>query len=94
MQLNYSYLDALPTPIPPRQVNGGLYTGIPFAQNAPWGNVPVVPDAQVMVRDNLKSANPPPNAQFFIPSFTRPGNNEQKLTDYMDAPMLNSSCYR
>lgn len=93
--LSYSYIDpAEPTSIPPRQVNGGLYTGTPFPTGAAWGNVPVVPDAEVLVRENLKSANPPPNAHHFVPSYTRPGNNEQPLTGYTPVgPLMNTRCW-
>lgn len=38
-----------PVPPPPRLPNGGLYTGEPFAPGAPWGNVPIVPDAAAHV---------------------------------------------
>lgn len=75
MVLEYSYIDMVqPNGVPPRALNGGLYTGAPFKQNAPWANVPVVPEADSYTK-NLESANPPPNA-IFIPSFTRPGNNQ------------------
>jgi len=78
MTLHYSYIDPEePSTIPPRQVNGGLYTGAPFAAGATWGNVPVVPNADVLITQNLNSANPPPNAQYFVPGYTRPGNNSQ-----------------
>lgn len=74
MVLEYSYVDKRqPFAVPPRSVNGGLYTGEPFHTNAPWGNVPVVPEADTYTQ-NLASANPPPDGMF-IPSYTRPGNN-------------------
>ena len=76
--LSYSYIesDAPMTP-PPRLPNGGLYTGSEAPMNAPWRNVPVVPDAHIYVTQNLKSANPPPMAEHAIPGETRPGNNTQ-----------------
>lgn len=63
-------------PPPAPTLNAGLYTGMPFAPGAPWGNVPVVPDAGYMTSVNLLSANPPPGAisQFAETSF-RVGNN-------------------
>lgn len=62
--------------IPPRALNGGLYTGEPFAKDAPWANVPVIPDVTYMVHHNLRSANPPPQALVHYPGTVRPGNNE------------------
>lgn len=66
----YEYSD-----IPKPSLNGGLYTGAPFTENAPWANVPVVPDASYMIHYNLRSANPPPGAIYQYPGSTRPGNN-------------------
>ena len=65
--------------IPPPALNGGLYTGAPFLPNAPWGNVPVIPDADYMTHVNLKSANPPPEALSQYPGGPRPGNNNQTM---------------
>lgn len=62
-------------PPPPPSLNGGLYTGAPFHPNAPWANVPATPDAVYLMMENLKSANPPPGAQYHVPGSTRPGNN-------------------
>jgi hypothetical protein len=77
----YAKLDATSyVPPPPRALNGGLYTGEPFQQNAPWANVPVVPDVDYMTNVNLRSANPPPGAVFQYPGNTRPGNNFQQNT--------------
>jgi len=67
-----------PVAAPPRAVNGGLYTGEPFAPGAPWANVPIVPDAHIMVQ-NLQSANPPPGALALIPGSDRPGNNKTEF---------------
>lgn len=63
--------------VPPPQpsLNGGLFTGEPFAPGAPWGTVPVVPDAGYMIHYNLRSANPPPGAIYQYPGSHRPGNN-------------------
>lgn len=60
---------------PEPSLNGGLYTGKPFAPNAPWGNVPVVPDTGYMIHYNLRSANPPPGAIYQYPGSIRPGNS-------------------
>lgn len=65
---------------PPRALNGGLYTGEPFAKGAPWANVPVIPDVDYMTNVNLKSANPPQQALYQYPGNTRPGNNFQANT--------------
>jgi len=69
-------------PIPPRALNGGLYSGEPFAKGAPWGNYPAIPDVDFMTHENLKSAYPPPppGALVQYPGVTRPGNNYQAMT--------------
>lgn len=78
---NYAKLDEpAHVPPPPRSLNGGLFTGEPFAKDAPWGNVPVIPDVDYMTNVNLRSANPPPGAVFQYPGNMRPGNNFQKNT--------------
>lgn len=61
------------------KLNGGLYTGEPFEKDAPWGNVPVIPDVDFMTHQNLRSANPPKQALVQYPGGVRPGNNEQKM---------------
>lgn len=61
------------------KLNGGLYTGEPFEKNAPWGNVPVIPDVDYMTHQNLRSANPPKQALVQYPGGVRPGNNDQKM---------------
>lgn len=62
--------------IPERSLNGGLYTGEPFEANAPWANVPVIPDGVYMTHFNLRSANPPKDALFQYVGTNRPGNND------------------
>lgn len=59
--------------------NGGLYTGEPFKEGAPYANVPVVHDAGYMIHYNLRSGNPPPGAIEQYPGSIRPGNNYQKM---------------
>ena len=60
--LSYSYIEKdAPSQIPPRKVNGGLYTGTEFEKNAKWGNVSIEPEAHILVTQNLVSANPPPD---------------------------------
>ena len=74
-------------PPPKRQLNGGLFTGEPFLKDAPWANVPVIPDVDYMTNINLRSANPPPQAIYQYPGNVRPGNNFQAntgLTPYTD----------
>lgn len=75
--LGYSEIEELPSPVPAPalRVNGGLYTGKPFSEDAPWRNFPVIPDATYMVSENLKSAGPPPGGLDAIPGYTRTGNN-------------------
>lgn len=96
MSLPYSYIDwSGPIPVPPRAVNGGLYTGTPFAPNATWGNVPVEPEAHVM-NQNLP-ANAPASARKMIPSATRPGNNHVTylgVTEFNKNTHENLLCFR
>ena len=73
---------------PPPKVNGGLYTGEPFAKNAPWGNIHIPPTTHHYINEGLRSANPPPGAITQYPHYVRPGNNWQEMrgitmnTDY------------
>lgn len=86
MSLTYSYIDWQgPVAAPPRKVNGGLFTGLPFDKDAAWGNVPVVPEAHVYAQ-NLLSANPPPYGAAHVPSYNRPGNNyvEDRYHQYLN----------
>ena len=62
-------------PPPEPSLNGGLYTGAPFVPSAPWGNIPVTPDAGYMTHYNLRTANPPPGAIYQYPGSNRPGNS-------------------
>jgi hypothetical protein len=60
--------------IPPPPLNGGLYTGEPFA--GPWRNHPALPDAGYLNHVFLQTAFPPPGAQHHVPGGgLRPGNN-------------------
>lgn len=62
------------------QLNGGLYSGESFHENAEWGNVRVEPDTAFMMNKNLLSANPPPQAMYHYPGANhRPGNNTPTL---------------
>ncbi len=72
--MSYNYV-----PLPKASLNGGLYTGEPFAKNAPYANFPAVPDTGYMIHYNLRSAIPPVDALVQYPGTTRPGNNEQKM---------------
>lgn len=74
-----NYISNYSIPPPKPSHNGGLYTGEPFQPNAPWGNVPVVPDAGYMIHYNLRSANPPLEALYQYPGGIRPGNNAQTM---------------
>lgn len=67
--------------VPPPQpsLNGGLYTGQPFAPGAPWANVPVTPEGTYMTHVNLRSAHPPPGASHQYAGSIRPGNNLQQM---------------
>lgn len=77
MKLSYSFIDSKePITVPPRKINGGLYTG--EAATGDWGNFAVVPEAHLYA-ENLKSANPPPMGANHIPGYTREGNNTQQF---------------
>ncbi len=97
MSLAYSYIDWTgPVPVPPRSVNGGLYTGTPFSTNAAWGNVPVEPEAHIM-NQNLISANAPSQAIKMIPSAIRPGNNHVTylgITEFNKNTHTNLLCFQ
>ena len=83
MSLSYSYIDSeAPSSVPSRLPNGGLYTGTEAPIGSGWRNVPVVPEAHVLVSENLKSANPPPQGTHMIPGYTRPGNNTQTFPNH------------
>jgi len=63
------------TPPPPASLNGGLYTGEPFAKGAPWANVPVLPDSGVYSFTNLPTSAPR-LAKYMLPGGgIRPGNS-------------------
>lgn len=79
-------------PPPKPSLNGGLYTGEPFAKDAPYANVPVVPDAGYMIHYNLRSANPPPDAIYQYPGGERPGNNHQPMPGYSINKKYNIAC--
>lgn len=84
-------------PPPKPSLNGGLYTGEPFAKDAPWANVPVVPDVGYMIHYNLRSAQPPMDALTQYPGNNRPGNNYQPMPGVSVASaeyglMCNGSC--
>ena len=64
-------------PPPPPSHNGGLYTGAPFAPNAPWRNFPVKPDAGFYNFGSLAQvSSAPPAARYMVPGGgLRAGNN-------------------
>ena len=72
-------------PPPGPSLNGGLYTGQPFAQGAPWRNYPVAPDAGYYNFTNLPSVpSALPIAQHMVPGGgLRPGNNTPLLPPYL-----------
>jgi hypothetical protein len=79
MSLPFSFIPQEPVDVPPPVLNGGLYTGEPFAKDAPWANVPIIPDAGYMTNVALRSANPPLAALTQYPGNNRPGNNTQSM---------------
>lgn len=78
--------------IPPPPMNGGLYTGQPFASKA-WANVPINPDAGSMVHDSLKIGNAtvPYEAQYQYVSHPRSGNSEPTMPGLIYNEYLNMS---
>lgn len=78
--------------IPEPKLNGGLYTGEPFYKNAPWANVPCIPDVDYMTHVNLRSANPPPGAIYQYPGNVRPGNNYQKMPGIEKRSKIAQAC--
>jgi hypothetical protein len=68
------------SPVPPPALNGGLYTGQPFAKDAPWGNIPVRPTSAYMINQNLRSSSIAPiGALFQMTAGYRAGNNSCDL---------------
>lgn len=78
MKENKSFLDTYAKlNIPPPSLNGGLYTGEPFKENAPHANIPIIPDTGYIIHYAMRSAHPPPpvEALYQYPDNHRPGNN-------------------
>jgi hypothetical protein len=81
------------SPIPPRTLNGGLYTGEPFYKNAAYANFPVLPTSAYWTHYNLRSANPLPQALYQIQNAYRPGNNtDQAMPQLSHNSWLNATC--
>lgn len=58
------YAEARSGAIPPRALNGGLYTGREFDAGSPWGNVPLVPETNKLITNGLTIGHtPPPGAR-------------------------------
>ena len=62
-----------PGVVPNASYNGGVTIGEEC--DGPHCSIPVVPTSQYYIAQNLKSANPPPNATTHFPSTHRLGNN-------------------
>lgn len=69
---------------PQPKLNGGLYTGEEFKDDAEYGNVQVVADVDYLMYENLKSAKGPDEARFHYPGYVRPGNNIQLMPGIVD----------
>lgn len=80
--------------IPPRKVNGGLYTG--EAASGDWRCFPVVPEGYIYTTENLKSANPPPRGMDLIAGGdNRVGNSIQLFPNHMQyKPLFNLRCVK
>ena len=79
---NFEEVGYMPPPAP--SLNGGLYTGEPFAKGAPWANTYVPADVVAYTNVNLRSAKPAPGATTQYPGQTRPGNNIQQMPGIID----------
>lgn len=73
--LGYDIIKDASSPIPERALNGGLYTGEPFAKDAEYRNFPSEPTSATQNHVNLRSANPPFLALYHMQVGYRPGNN-------------------
>lgn len=73
--LGYDFVIDKSSPIPDRALNGGLFTGEPFAKNAEYGNFPSEPTSAHQNHINLRSAKPPHLALYHMQVGYRPGNN-------------------
>jgi hypothetical protein len=75
MTVIHEYAEARGSGIPASEVNGGLYTGAPFARGAGWANVPIAPDSTAFVQRGLQMGNaPPPGATVQLVQSPRPGS--------------------
>jgi hypothetical protein len=76
LQFEYVNSQGSRSPVPKRALNGGLYTGEPFAKDAQYANIPVLPFSAYWANENLKSVtNAPQQAFFQMQAGFRPGNN-------------------
>jgi hypothetical protein len=88
--LNFEYVNSMDgvdkrSPVPDRALNGGLYTGEPFAKDAPYANVKVLPYSAYWANENLKTAaNVPKQAYFQMQAGYRPGNNSDPSIPGLD----------
>ena len=73
--MSFQYITDPSSPIPGPALNGGLYTGELFAKDAGYANFPVMPCSAYWTFQNLRSANPPPQALYQMQNPYRPGNN-------------------
>lgn len=80
-------LSAQYSQIPPRALNGGLYTGEVFMKGAPWANRPVRPETVNYIYHNLRSMHIPPEeaiymfpGEAFAPATTRPSCHSNTST--------------
>jgi hypothetical protein len=78
--------------IPPSKINGGLYTGEKFNDNAEYGNIDILPSEDYMTNKNLASANPPKSALYQYNNH-RPGNNPVIGYGLSQYENYNFTCY-
>lgn len=82
----FASVPSQPIPIPPRSLNGGLYTGEPFKKNAAWANVPAIPDVDFLTQQRVSDYEGVNQARFQYPGSVRPGNNSQKMPGVIQGP--------
>ena len=87
--MSYAPVTDQSSPVPPPALNGGLYTGRPFRQGAPWANAPVRPTLAAMTQTTLRSADAPTLALYQMPAMTRPGNNTDDAFQGVDRERFN-----
>jgi len=92
--LQFSFIDNAnvnANQIPPRKINGGLYTGEPAV--GAWGNVPIVPQSEILIDSfynlQLSQTAPPEQMKYQAISTIRPGNNHVEFPNHKMCTVMN-----